>query len=75
MTADDVFKNFGFYIGAFRRGGICLIWTRNLILQRGYLLLRPMSWVRFIIQALGVWTNKPASGAMRGHGAVNTDVQ
>ncbi len=72
MTADDDARISGFDIDALIDGGGFASFGHVTSYYNGVLATAPYELGSFHYTGARVWTNKPASGAMRGHGAVNT---
>ena len=72
MTADDDGRISGFDIDALIDGGGFASFGHVTSYYNGVLATAPYELGSFHYTGARVWTNKPASGAMRGHGAVNT---
>ena len=72
MTADDEARISGFDIDALIDGGGFASFGHVTSYYNGVLATAPYELGSFHYTGARVWTNKPASGAMRGHGAVNT---
>ena len=72
MTADDEGRISGFDIDALIDGGGFASFGHVTSYYNGVLATAPYELGSFHYTGARVWTNKPASGAMRGHGAVNT---
>ena len=72
MTADEDARISGFDIDALIDGGGFASFGHVTSYYNGVLATAPYELGSFHYTGARVWTNKPASGAMRGHGAVNT---
>ena len=72
MTADTEGRISGFDIDALIDGGGFASFGHVTSYYNGVLATAPYELGSFHYTGARVWTNKPASGAMRGHGAVNT---
>ena len=72
INADDEAKISGFDIDALIDGGGFASFGHVTSYYNGVLATAPYELGSFHYTGARVWTNKPASGAMRGHGAVNT---
>ncbi len=72
MTADEEARISGFDIDALIDGGGFASFGHVTSYYNGVLATAPYELGSFHYTGARVWTNKPASGAMRGHGAVNT---
>jgi 4-hydroxybenzoyl-CoA reductase alpha subunit len=72
MFADDDARISGFEIDALIDGGGFASFGHVTSYYNGVLATAPYELGSFHYTGARVWTNKPASGAMRGHGAVNT---
>jgi len=72
MTSDDEGRITGFDIDALIDGGGFASFGHVTSYYNGVLATAPYELGSFHYTGARVWTNKPASGAMRGHGAVNT---
>ena len=72
MYADDDGRISGFDIDALIDGGGFASFGHVTSYYNGVLATAPYELGSFHYTGARVWTNKPASGAMRGHGAVNT---
>ena len=72
MTADDEGRISSFDIDALIDGGGFASFGHVTSYYNGVLATAPYELGSFHYTGARVWTNKPASGAMRGHGAVNT---
>jgi len=72
MTADKDARISGFDIDALIDGGGFASFGHVTSYYNGVLATAPYELGSFHYTGARVWTNKPASGAMRGHGAVNT---
>ena len=72
MTSDDDGRITGFDIDALIDGGGFASFGHVTSYYNGVLATAPYELGSFHYTGARVWTNKPASGAMRGHGAVNT---
>ncbi len=72
MCADDEARITGFDIDALIDGGGFASFGHVTSYYNGVLATAPYELGSFHYTGARVWTNKPASGAMRGHGAVNT---
>ncbi|MCH1527389.1 MAG: xanthine dehydrogenase family protein molybdopterin-binding subunit [Candidatus Poseidoniaceae archaeon] len=72
MHADDEGKISGLDIDALIDGGGFASFGHVTSYYNGVLATAPYELGSFHYTGARVWTNKPASGAMRGHGAVNT---
>ncbi|NCG42907.1 MAG: molybdopterin-dependent oxidoreductase, partial [Euryarchaeota archaeon] len=72
MSADKEARITGFDIDALIDGGGFASFGHVTSYYNGVLATAPYELGSFHYTGARVWTNKPASGAMRGHGAVNT---
>ena len=72
MYADEEARISGFDIDALIDGGGFASFGHVTSYYNGVLATAPYELGSFHYTGARVWTNKPASGAMRGHGAVNT---
>ncbi len=72
MTSDNDGRITGFDIDALIDGGGFASFGHVTSYYNGVLATAPYELGSFHYTGARVWTNKPASGAMRGHGAVNT---
>ena len=72
LCADDDARISGFDIDALIDGGGFASFGHVTSYYNGVLATAPYELGSFHYTGARVWTNKPASGAMRGHGAVNT---
>ncbi len=72
INANDDAKISGFEIDALIDGGGFASFGHVTSYYNGVLATAPYELGSFHYTGARVWTNKPASGAMRGHGAVNT---
>lgn len=72
MYADEDARISGFDIDALIDGGGFASFGHVTSYYNGVLATAPYELGSFYYTGARVWTNKPASGAMRGHGAVNT---
>lgn len=72
MDADEQGRMAGFDIDALIDGGAFASFGHVTSYYNGVLATSPYELGSFHYTGARVWTNKPASGAMRGHGAVNT---
>ena len=72
MNADDEGRISGLDIDALIDGGAFASFGHVTSYYNGVLATAPYEVGSFHYTGARVWTNKPASGAMRGHGAVNT---
>ena len=72
MTADEEARISGLDIDALIDGGGFASFGHVTSYYNGVLATAPYELGSFHYTGARVWTNKPASGAMRGHGAVNT---